>query len=110
MYIRFAGADDCEFAGSVIATESTRCMLAVPKQFFSCCGVVTSDAATSLQVLHPHPPSQAPLQYSRGGMVRSAICRLAVRSNFDQTFPPSHQGATKDIFYMRKFAATDYPP
>jgi hypothetical protein len=50
VYIRFAGADDCEFAGSVIATESTRCMLAMPRQFFSCCGVDTSDPATSLQV------------------------------------------------------------
>lgn len=37
VYIRFACLDTTEFAGYVIATESTLCMVAMPKPFYACC-------------------------------------------------------------------------
>ena len=37
VYIRFACMDNAEFAGFVVATEATRCMLAMPRQFYACC-------------------------------------------------------------------------
>ncbi len=57
VYLRFAGADDVEFAGSVIATESTRCMLAMPRQFFYCCALDGSEPANTAQVIHVWTPS-----------------------------------------------------
>jgi len=60
VYVRFAAADETEFAGSVIATESTRCMLAMPKLFYSCCGVDLSGATNALQVTPPLPPPLPP--------------------------------------------------
>lgn len=37
VHVRFACMDDAEFAGYVIATEATLCMVAMPKQFYACC-------------------------------------------------------------------------
>ena len=36
VHVRFACMDDAEFAGCVVATEGTYCMLDMPKQFYSC--------------------------------------------------------------------------
>ena len=61
VHVRFACMDDAEFVGYVIATEATLCMIAMPKQFYTCCvaspRTQTEISAVSTAVSLDHNPS-----------------------------------------------------